>query len=618
MEIELQEIHDYLSQHVLFDELPPGTRKNIVHAMIVRYLRRGQPFPPDIGEEKDCYIVRSGAIEMRDTDGTLYEKLAEDDVYLEQCQPDSQTTLIGKASEDSLLYLIPCSVISSIRKKSQAFDRHFAENYPQRMKLALSRMQQAGNLSLMESRVGDTLYKPAVCIEASASIADCAQRMSKEKVSSILITGKNKLLGIVTDQDLRKRCLAAGISSAQPVSEIMTHDLISIDSSASLADALLVMTQHQVQHLPVMDGGKSVGNLTAADVIRHLGTNSILIASDIKKAGSIEELSHIGQQLPELQLQMVQSNASASRIGETFSSITDMITRRLLQLAEAKLGTSPVPYVWLAGGSQGRQEQTSHSDQDNALIIDDALQEADKNYFSELSKFVCDGLNACGYVYCPGEAMASNQRWRQPQQIWREYFTDWIEKPDKQALMLSSIFFDLRPVAGDAGLFEQLHADVLAMTKTNGIFTSYMVANALTHRPPLGFFRNFVLIHNEEHDNTLDIKHRGVVPIVDIARVLALASGVSAVNTSQRLQAAHAAGALSAAMCEDLVDALEYISMLRNQHQVALIRNAQPADNFLDPQSLSGLERGHLKDAFMIIKEMQEVLEHRYQAGLIT
>lgn len=619
MEIELQEIHDYLSQHTLFDELPNDALNSATHSMIVRYLRRGQSFPPQSETDEHLYVVRSGAIEMRDSVGSLCEKLAEGDIYLEQCLSHSQSELVGRASEDSLLYLIPCSVVATLRHTSKEFDVHFESEYSQRMKTALSRLQNHGNaMPVMETRVYDVLKKTAISIESTASIEDCAQRMSSENVSSMLITAQDELAGIVTDRDLRKRCLAAGVDRAETVSEIMTQAVITITPQTSVADALLLMTQHQIQHLPVLQGKKVIGNLSAADLMRHFGTNSIFIASDIKKANSVTELSRISNQLPELQLQMTLANASAIRMGETFSSITDAITQRLLQLAEAQLGAAPVPYVWMAGGSQGRQEQTSHSDQDNALIIDDALQKSDKNYFVELSNFVCDGLNACGYIYCPGDAMASNPEWCQPVHVWREYFSQWIDRPDKQALMLSSIFFDLRPVAGETSLFEQLHAEVLAMTKANGIFTSYMVSNALSHRPPLGFFRNFVLVHNEEHAHTLDIKHRGVVPIVDIARLLALSEGLGVINSTQRLRAAQQSGVLSAAMCENLIDALEYISTVRNQHQAVQIRAGLPADNYLDPKSLSGLERGHLKDSFMIIKEMQEVLEQRYQAGLIA
>jgi CBS domain-containing protein len=297
------------------------------------------------------------------------------------------------------------------------------------------------------------------------------------------------------------------------------------------------------------------------------------------------------------------------------SAITDALTSRLLDLAEAELGPPPVPYAWMAGGSQARREQSSHSDQDNALLIADHMKPEDDAWFAALAKAVNDGLNACGYVYCPGEVMASNPKWRQPLRIWRKYFTNWIERPDPMALMLSSVFFDLRPVRDPEGMFEELQEHVLTHSRANRIFIAYMAANALKHRPPLGFFRNFVLIHGGEHDHTFDLKHRGTVPVIDMARVHALAAGLQQVNTLERIEAAAAAGNLSREGAANLTDAMELIGTLRIRHQGQQLRRGQPADNFLSPDDLSPLERGHLRDAFVLINSMQESLGQRYQAG---
>jgi len=181
--------------------------------------------------------------------------------------------------------------------------------------------------------------------------------------------------------------------------------------------------------------------------------------------------------------------------------------------------------------------------------------------------------------------------------------------------MLASIFFDLRPVYGDTALFTTLQSGVLEKTRDNGIFTAFMAANALQHRPPLGFFRDFVLVHDGKHDKTLDIKRRGIAPITDIARLFALSLGLPQTNTCERLQAAAKQGAMSAAMAENLSDALAFIARLRMQHQADQIRDGQPADNYLPPQSLSEFERQHLKQAFKVIQLMQETLENRYQLG---
>jgi len=330
---------------------------------------------------------------------------------------------------------------------------------------------------------------------------------------------------------------------------------------------------------------------------------------------NLEDLVNASKRLPELQLQLANSGVTALHIGEAISSITDSITIRLLEMAEQELGPPPVPYTWLCGGSQARREQSSHSDQDNALLIGDEMRGEHKAYFTALADRVCDGLNACGFIYCPGEAMASNPSWRQPLKFWNHYFNDWIESPEPKSLMLSSIFFDLRPVYGEASLFKELQQKFLNKTRNNGIFTAYMASNALQFRPPLGFFRNFVLIHAGEHHDTFDIKHLGIVPITDIARVLALSKGLAQINTTERLRAATASNALSAEMGANLEDALEFIASLRIRHQAQQIRLGIEPDNYLPPQDLSELERRHLKDAFSVIQDMQHVLENRYQSG---
>ncbi len=616
MDIELQEIRDFVAQHVLFDELPSALLDRLVNHLTIRYLRRGQVFPPVEIADRQLYLLRSGAVELRDSDGNLIEKLAEDDSFIEQCLHNNKVDISGHVCEDCLVYHIPCSIIQKMRAESVDFDKQFSNSVEQRIKNAVSQGQQRGDTqSAMHYLARDLTDRDPVIVPSNETVVNTARLMTEENVSSVLVVENNKLVGMITDRDLRRRYIAKGLDKDTPVSKIMTTNLITIEDNTMLSEALIFLTRHQIHHLPVMKNARPIGNLSVSDVIRHLSTNSAFIASDIEKANSIEALVHISNRLPELHLQLVLANTSSRQVGQIFSMLTDSLTSRLLELAEQELGTPPVPYVWLAGGSQGRNEQTSHSDQDNALFIDDAMQPGDDEYFSALSQFVSDGLNACGYVYCPGDAMATNPQWRQTVSVWRDYFNNWIEKPEQKALMLASIFFDLRPVYGDVSLFESVHAEMLSNARRNGIFIAYMVANALTHRPPLGFFRNFVLIHDQEHDKTLDVKHRGIVPIVDVGRVYALSEGLNAINTSERIEAACACGAMSQEMSENLIDALEYIGNLRNQHQVELIRYGQKADNYLDPRKLSGLERGHLKDAFSIIKSMQDVLEQRYQAG---
>jgi CBS domain-containing protein len=618
MEIELVEIRDFIASHPPFDVLDEKALNNLPSKLIIRYFRQSSVFPDLTLEKKSLYIIRTGAIELRNQNGQLIDKLAEGDIYLLDEQVDKSSNEIkGVCIEDTLVYLLGYDDLETLKNQFVDFNRQFEQSINERLRHAVELTQSTGmrDLSAMKLEVRGLTDRLPVIVDAATKIQDAAILMTNEHVSSILVTHKNDLVGLLTDKDIRTRCVALGLSVTEPVSHIMSSKLETVLDKTLLSEAVLLMTRNKIHHLPVMKGSEAVGILTTSDVIRHLSTNPALIATDVYKANSVDALKKISARLPELQLQLSLSSATAKHIGEVFSSITDAITCRLLKLAEELYGTAPVDYVWTAGGSQARNEQTSHSDQDNAIIISNDLKSEDEDYFKKLANFVCDGLNACGYIYCPGDAMASNSQWRQPLKVWEKTFSQWINNPEPKALMLSSIFFDLRPVYGTFSLFEDLQKTVLEQTKKNEFFISHMVGNALTHQPPLGFFRNFVMVQDDKHKNTLDIKHRGVVPIVDIARVIALDNGIKATNTVERLEAAFECNALSAEMHGNLIDALEYIGSLRIRHQAKQIRAGLTVDNYLPPKELTGLEKNHLKDSFLVIKTMQQFFESRYPSS---
>jgi CBS domain-containing protein len=618
MDVELIEIQEFLASHPPFDELPADTLERLPKRLSVRYFRRGTSFPPADADQPYLYIIRRGAIELRDTQGELFGKLAEGDLCVMSCRPDSpESAYKGSTAEDTLVYQLRCSDLARLQEESPAFAEHFEQSVTNRLRKALDVMTEtpASGSGLMTVQVGDLVTREPISTSPETSIRTAAQIMSEHRVSSLLIMEGEHLAGMITDRDLRSRCVAAGLSTERPVRDIMTERLHTVDAETLGFQALITMTRLNVHHLPVLDAGRVAGILSTTDLTRFQSANAVYLVGDIHKARDLDTLVQISAKVSEIQIHLVNGGATADQVGQAISAITDAITLRLLELAEAELGAPPVPYAWMVGGSQARREQSSHSDQDNALLIADHMKPEDDAYFAALAGYVNDGLNACGYVYCPGDVMAKNPKWRQPLRIWKKYFTTWIERPDPMALMLSSVFFDLRPLHDSEGLFEEIRDTILEHSKANRIFIAYMAANALKHRPPLGFFRNFVLIHGGEHDHTFDIKHRGIVPIIDLARIYALSSGIDETNTLERLRAAADTSVLSREGAVNLVDAAELIGTLRMRHQARQLRRGEKADNFLSPDELSPLERGHLKDAFVLINTMQEALGQRYQTG---
>lgn len=618
MDVELIEIQEFLASHPPFDQLPEETLARLPKQLAVRYFRRGTPFPPDATEPPALYILRRGAIELRDAQDELIGKLAEGDLYELQCgdtPPD--TSYHGLTAEDTLVYVLPCADLSSLRAQHPTFAEHFEQSVSSRLRKALDTVVDASHAggNLMTVRVRDMINRAPITSTPDASIREAAQIMAEYRVSSLMLMEDDHLAGMITDRDLRNRCVAAGLSSERPVREIMTEKLITVDLETLGFQALITMTRLNIHHLPVLDGKRVAGLISSTDLTRYQSANSVYLVGDINRASSIETLAQISAKIGELQVYLIASGATANSVGQAISAVTDAITLRLLELAEAELGSPPVPYAWMVGGSQARREQSAHSDQDNALVIADHVQPEDDVYFAALAKFVNDGLDACGFIYCPGDVMASNPKWRQPLRIWHKYFANWIVKPEPLALMLSCVFFDLRPVYDPENLFEELQERILERSHANRLFIAYMTSNAIKTRPPLGFFRNIVLIHGGDHDQTFDIKHRGIVPIIDLARIYALSAGLPETNTIERLQSAAEHNALSREGAANLIDAYEFIGTLRMRHQARQLRDGRKADNFLSPEDLSPLERGHLKEAFLLINTMQDALGQRHQAG---
>ena len=475
-----------------------------------------------------------------------------------------------------------------------------------------------GHARLITMPVRDLIRRAPVTLPPETPIIEAARVMRAHGVSSLLLVQGGELVGLITDRDLRNRVVAEGLDVARPVRGVATLSPLTIGIERPAFHALLVMARHNVHHVPVLDGRAVVGMITSTDIAEQHSDSAITLTGAIFEQDLLDSLVQVSGRIGKLQQNLAAAHASAYSTGHIVSAMTDALTTRLLQLAEAELGPPPVPYAWVAAGSQGRGEQTARSDQDNCMVLDDGYDAARHGaYFDELARRVCDGLDACGYVHCPGGMMATTEQWRQPLACWREYFRRWIDLPEPEAMMLTGVFLDQRFVHGRADLVDVLRAEVVARAQANKAFLAALAANALQRKPPLNWRGRMALISEGAHEGTIDLKMHGIVPIVDIARYYALAAGSAAVNTRDRLEEAAARGRITEGQARDLLDALDFLSGLRLRHQARRMSDGQAADNFLDPETLSNFERGHLLQAFRLISRMQSVLAEAYPVNLL-
>lgn len=579
-----------------YDTLPDEARAQLVKTVGIKSASEGEVIYTHGDPQRALYLITAGQIEITDPHGEVVSILGAGNSFGERGLMKGEVAIVtATASEASKLITIPAATFHQLVEDHPQVLRFFDRTRPTQ-----TRKQDLTTMALAELMTP----KPLTCTPDTPLI-EAAQKMRDIRVSCIIICDGDRVAGILTTGDMTNRAMAEGVSHDTPVSQIMTPDPITLSPTALVADVLHKMVERGITHMPVADGGKLVGILTQTDLTRFQATSSAGLIHEIAAAKDSATLAKIVHRIPDLLVQLVAAQNAHQVVTRLITDIGDATTRRLLTLAEEKFGPPPVPYLWLACGSQGRQEQTGVSDQDNCLILDDAATPEDDEYFAQLAKFVSDGLDEAGYFYCPGDMMATNPKWRQPLSTWRKYFHGWINTPDPEAQMLASVMYDLRPIGGTESLFTGLQDETLSLSAKNSIFVSHMVSNSLKHSVPIGLFGGLSMARSGEHKNTIDMKMNGVVPVVDLGRIYALQGELPEVNTRARLLAAMEKGTVSASGGRDLLDAYDMIADTRLEHQAEQIKQGDKPDNFMHPNDLSAFERSHLRDAFVVIKTMQ-------------
>lgn len=592
---------DFLSSVHPYDSLDKNTLSGLATTFKPLAVAAGQPVYALGDKLPGLFLLHSGEVEVRDGNDTLISVLGPRNSFGERgLMRDGLAVTSARAKTDSQLLVLPAPAFQDLIDAFPAVTRFFDRR----------RVVSTAGSDLATGLVATFMAADPQTCAPETNVRDAAAQMRDHRISSLCVVTDGTLQGIVTLRDLAGKVLADALPHDTPVSAIMTREPLTLTPDAIGSDVLHAMMEHHIGHIPVLDGTRLVGIVTQTDLTRFQAVSSAELVSAIAHAETAAEMARVTAEIPRLLVQLVAGGNRHDVVTRLITDIADTATRRLLKLAEVKLGPAPVPYLWLACGSQGRQEQTGVSDQDNCLFIDDAATDADMAYFQALAEFVCSGLDICGYYLCPGDMMATNPRWCQRVKVWRDYFTGWIDRPNPEAQMLASVMFDLRPIGGTKSLFEDVQRDILRAARQNSIFVAHMISNSLKHAPPLGLLRGFATIRSGEHRNTLDMKHNGVVPVVDLGRIYALQAGLPVVNTRARLGAGQSAGVISPSGGRDLLDAYDLIAQTRLEHQAGQIRQNAPPDNFLAPAGLSDFERSHLRDAFVVIKTMQSALGH--------
>lgn len=613
-----------LRRHAPFSEMEPRHLEWMAGRLQLAYFPAGATvLEADAGAPEWFYVVKQGSVEAGGAAADSVIKLLAGECFpLGALLAGRAVANQYRAALDSFCYLLSAADFHALLEQSAVFrdfcTRRIASLLEQSQKAVQSEyaLRQDEDARLERSLVSLCPRAP-VSVTGGTPLGAALQAMHDARVGSVAITDEaRRPLGILTLKDVLSRVTLPGLALDTPIESVMSAGPISLPTGATAREALLTMARHSIHHLLLVADDKLAGVISEKDLfaIKRMSVQGITAA--IAGAGDIEALQRAGRDIAALAHNLLAQGMRAETLTELIATLNDHLTRRLIDLEIGALQLPQAKWCWMALGSEGRMEQTLATDQDNALIFapgngDDV--EALRETLIAMARRINQGLDACGFPLCKGFIMASNPKWCLTVDEWRAQFSRWIDAGGPEELLNASIFFDFRPLYGEAALAAELRTWLTTKIQGNPRFLKQMTQNALRNVPPLGLMRDFVLSEDANHPHTLDLKLNGSMPFVDGARILALAAGQPATGTAQRLKQAGQALRIPDAEIASWTQAFHFIQLLRLRHQHGQERRGQAPNNHLNPDTLSVLDRRILKEAFRQARKLQARLALDYE-----
>jgi len=617
------QVQHFLSRLAPFSFLPEEEIDRVAAAISIIYQPQDTVlFHQGRGKVENLYIISKGAAERyyeEDDEKRLRGVLGEGDMYggISLLLNKGIPIRTLKTTEDAQFYMLSGEDFIDICKQHESFSDYFTDTFGKRMldrsyaEIITSSFKPTEEATqFFNLPVANIYNQELVACDLNLPIQAAAAIMTEYNSSSIFIREPGAdLVGVVTDNDLRKKVTATGLDILQPVSEIMSAPLHTISSNALVFEALMEMMQHNIKHLGVRDSNNQVaGVITNRDLLKVQGQSPVFIVREIAGAKLINQIVQIRQQVPRLIQTLINTGAKAQNITRFLTTVSESILKKIIGFALDEMGPPPAKFVFMVLGSEGRQEQTLKTDQDNAIIFEDvpdSTSEEVRAYFLSFGEKVCSSLNDAGYDFCKGGVMAQNPQWCQPLSRWKKYFSKWIHTAEPEALLQASIFFDFRGAYGEMDLIDRLRQHLLTSLDGWPGFFRHLAENALYFTPPIGFFRNFLVESKGEHRDTFNIK-AAMQPVVDYARIYALKYNIGETNTFERIDQLLNLEKISIQEHNELETAYSYLMQQRFATQVktSMEENGQP-DNYINPKHLSRIEQTMLKEIFKRIEKFQ-------------
>lgn len=461
----------------------------------------------------------------------------------------------------------------------------------------------------MMSKVSDMYLHNACVVKSDLTIFEALQKMKEYQARVIIVKYALDQYSIVTDSNLIDNLLLGDIDKNEKISTIASNSIISIDFNDFLFNALLLMTHNGVKRVVVMKDGRIAGILEQLDLLSYFANHSHLIAVQIDKANTVDELKDVQGDLKNLILTLQAKGVKIRYMTKLVSTLNEKIYAKLFRMCVPQELQDKCCLIVM--GSEGRGEQSIKTDQDNALIIEDGI---DVELFSQPMKLLNEYLLEIGFPKCKGNVMVSNEFWRRDIKSYKALIKSWSTTLNEESLQNLSIFMDAKAVAGNSVFLEELTDFLQRRFQSRKDVLAHMAKAVLIFETPLSMFSGFVF--EKEHKNKLDLKKGGIFAIVHGVRVLSLEQKITETNTIERIKQLNNAGVLDKEFARELMESFDSISSIRLK---AMLESKDiEKSNYINPKNLEKNQRDLLKDSFKIINKFKKFMISHFHLEMVS
>jgi CBS domain-containing protein len=602
-----------------FQQMQPDHLDQVVDMVQARRYASGDTIlSPDQGPVPHLLVLLEGHVTGQGSGkdaGTGFEFESGDLFPIGAVLDARAVSSIYTAHDDVVCLQLAVADVQALMATSAAFSEFMQGRVRKQLELSRKAMQasyatQALAEQSLESPLGSIAFKTPVSVLPESQLSHALETMHEGRIGSMLVVDADgAALGILTRHDILDRVVLARTPLESAIGTVMTSPIHTLTTQHTAQDAALLMSRHGIRHVPVTQDGKVVGVVSERDLFAMQRMSIRHVSSGIRAAQDEAALVESAQQIRAFARHLIGQGVAARQLTQLISHLNDLLTERLVAMQASAHGVDMQQACWLTFGSEGRSEQTISTDQDNGLVFLSDQPEQDRPRWLAFGLSVNQALDRCGYPLCKGNIMASNPQCCLTPQEWTRRFGDWLEYGSPEDLLKANIYFDLRPLTGRIELAEQLRQTISQQAAALPRFAKQMADNALRHRVPLNW-RGAIDTKSVGRREMVDLKHHGTAVFVDVARLYALAHGVTAIGTRERFEAIGPLLHMPAPDSEAWIAAFEFLQMLRLQVQMS--DTPLELANQVELESLHQIDRHMLKESFRVARRLLAKLERDY------